>query len=89
MCCASVAHNRRSSRRPFLQLYKLALQALWLGFAPDVEVAHPESWQLFKLGMPVSPLDVVVNGSHNMHAVSDEGVAVTSRAAPQETLYIR
>jgi hypothetical protein len=29
-----------------------------------------------KLGSPVSPLDVVVNGSHSMHAVDDAGVSV-------------
>lgn len=46
-----------------------------LGSGPDT---LPSSWRLYKLGRPVSPLDVVVNGSKSMHAVSDEGVHVDS-----------
>lgn len=33
---------------------------------------------MHKLGQPVSPLDVVLNGSHSMHAVGQEGVSVGS-----------
>ena len=50
-------------------------QALWAEFAPDAGVADPDSWLMSKLGSPVSPLDVVVNGSHSMHAVDDAGVS--------------
>lgn len=37
-----------------------------------------QSWVMYKLGTPVSPLEVLRNGSHAMHAVGDEGVAVSS-----------
>lgn len=36
------------------------------------------SWRLYKLGQPISPLEVVLNGSQAMHAVGDEGVSVDS-----------
>lgn len=38
----------------------------------------PDSWRLFKLGQPISPLEVMRNGSQSMHAVGDEGVTVDS-----------
>lgn len=31
---------------------------------------------MYKLGRPVSPLDVIRNGSHSLHVVGDEGIAV-------------
>lgn len=61
-------------------LFHDAHQAMFvqLGSGPDAE---PNSWRLYKLGRPISPLDVVVNGSKSLHAVSDEGVHVDSIAA--------
>ena len=52
------------------------LQAMWVQFAPSAEVADAASWQMYKLGRPISPLEVVYNGSHSTHAVSDEGISV-------------
>ena len=52
------------------------MQALWVQFAPSAPVADAASWQMYKLGRPVSPLEVVLNGSQSMHAVSDEGISV-------------
>ena len=49
---------------------------MWFQFAPSSDVADPESWQMYKLGQPISPLDVVYNGSRSLHAVSDEGITV-------------
>ena len=51
-------------------------QALWAEFAPDATVADPDSWLMSKLGSPVSPTDIVVNGSHSMHGVDDDGISV-------------
>lgn len=55
----------------------LAVQAAWVQFSPDPAVADPYSWAMSKLGSHISPLDVVINGSHSMHAVDDEGVFVS------------
>ena len=52
------------------------MQALWLQFMPSTTVADPHSWQMYKLGRPISPLEVVYNGSQSMHAVSDDGISV-------------
>ena len=52
------------------------MQAMWVQFAPPGAVADAASWQMYKLGRPVSPLEVVYNGSQSMHAVSDEGISV-------------
>lgn len=49
---------------------------MWVQFAPSVSVAEPDTWQMYKLGQPISPSDVVYNGSRSMHVVSDEGVSV-------------
>lgn len=43
---------------------------------PDPQAVNTNSWLMYKLGRPVSPLDVVHNGSHSLHAVGDEGIAV-------------
>jgi len=40
----------------------------WFTFNP--QVANPSSWQMDKLGEPVSPLDVVKNGSQNLHGIN-------------------
>ena len=39
---------------------------------------NASSWLLYKLGQPISPLEVVLNGSQALHAVGDEGVSVDS-----------
>ena len=52
------------------------MQAMWVQFAPSAAVADAASWQMYKLGRPISPLEVVYNGSQSMHAVSDEGISV-------------
>ncbi|CAL8470098.1 g9640 [Coccomyxa elongata] len=53
-------------------------EALWVQFTPDAKVADPDTWAMSKLGSLVSPLDVVRNGSHSMHAVDDDGVLVNA-----------
>ena len=53
-----------------------AMQAMWVQFAPSPDVADPQSWQMYKLGRPISPLEVVYNGSQSMHAVCDDGISV-------------
>ena len=42
----------------------------------------PASWLLWKLGRPISPLEVILNGSRSLHAIDDSGVAVAAAAAP-------
>ena len=54
----------------------LPLQALWAQFKPDAAVVDPDSWTMSKMGSPISPLNVVLNGSQSMHAVDDEGIVV-------------
>lgn len=39
---------------------------------------HPSTWALHKLEQPISPLEVILNGSRSLHAVGDEGVSVTT-----------
>jgi hypothetical protein len=39
---------------------------------------NASTWLLYKLGQPISPLEIIRNGSHALHAVSDEGVSVDS-----------
>ncbi|KAK9821791.1 hypothetical protein WJX81_004092 [Elliptochloris bilobata] len=51
-------------------------EAVWLAFQPSLAAADASSWLMQKLGQPVSPLDVIRNGSQAMHAVDDDGVAV-------------
>ena len=48
-------------------------------FQPDPAVADPESWTMYKLGHPVSPSNVMLNGSQSQHAVSREGVSISSQ----------
>ncbi|BDA48441.1 hypothetical protein COCOBI_12-1200 [Coccomyxa sp. Obi] len=65
-------------------------EAAWVSFAPDVNVANSSSWQLVKLGRPISPLEVMYNGSYSQHAVSDKGVLVTGTgSAAWEQLNVR
>ncbi|CAL5224396.1 g7077 [Coccomyxa viridis] len=52
-------------------------EAAWVQFAPDVDITDFSTWQMYKLGRPISPLEVVSNGSYSQHAVSDEGISVT------------
>lgn len=66
----------------------MCLQALWLRFAPGSDVVDSSTWQMYKLGRPISPSEVVFNGSQSMHAVTQEGVSVLS-ADHSERLYIR
>lgn len=53
-----------------------AMQAMWVQFAASTEVADSQSWQMYKLGRPISPLEVIYNGSQSMHAVCDDGISV-------------
>ena len=65
------------------------LQAVWVAFQPSLAAADP-SWLMHKLGQPVSPLDVTLNGSQAMHAVDDDGVVVAGAGAHAwEQLQIR
>lgn len=59
-----------------LQVLVSSLQALWAQFKPDAAVVDADSWTMSKMGSPISPLDVVLNGSQSMHAVDDEGIMV-------------
>ncbi|GAB4813534.1 hypothetical protein N2152v2_000580 [Parachlorella kessleri] len=51
-------------------------EALWVRWRPSLDSVDPTSWVLHKLGQPISPLEVILNGSHALHAVGDEGVSV-------------
>lgn len=44
-------------------------EASWLSFQPVVK--QPECWQLEKMGLLVSPLEVVEHGNRNLHAVGE------------------
>jgi len=64
---------------------------MWVRFAPLPALVDPESWRMYKLGQPVSPLDVMLNGSQSQHAVGSEGISVASKAGQdgvQEVLTI-
>ena len=60
-------------------LRKLSLQALWVSWQPNPATADTASWRLWKLRAPISPLEVVRNGSAALHGVGDEGVSVRGR----------
>ncbi len=49
---------------------------MWYRWRPSLDSVDPTSWVLHKLGQPISPLEVILNGSHALHAVGDEGVSV-------------
>jgi len=42
----------------------------WFNFNPQINPLNPQGWQRNKLGYMVSPLDIVVNGSHNLHGIN-------------------
>lgn len=48
-------------------------------FSPSLHNVDPSTWRMHKLGQPISPLDVILNGSQSQHAVSFEGVTVLSK----------
>lgn len=54
----------------------LSVQATWVEFKPPANAVDAESWKLSKLEYPVSPLEVVYNGSQSMHVVDEQGVSV-------------
>jgi hypothetical protein len=65
-------------------------QAAWVAFQPSPATADAGSWRMMKLGQPVSPTDVLRNGSQAMHAVDDDGVLVAGAGAHAwERLQIR
>lgn len=37
---------------------------------------------MHKLGSPISPLEVMKNGSYSLHAVGDEGISVDMKRPP-------
>ncbi|MGH9623797.1 MAG: DUF5054 domain-containing protein [Bryobacteraceae bacterium] len=43
-------------------------EAMWLSFSPDAP--DPNGWLLEKVGQPISPLDVMVDGNRHLHAVT-------------------
>jgi len=51
--------NKTSTRLP---------ESHW--FTHNPIVSSPSSWQMDKLGQLVSPLDIVTNGSHNLHGIN-------------------
>ncbi|KAK9837747.1 hypothetical protein WJX74_004142 [Apatococcus lobatus] len=54
-------------------------EATWVEFNPPADAVDKESWKLSKLDYPVSPLEVVYNGSQSMHVVDERGVSVTAQ----------
>lgn len=52
--------NKTETRQP---------EAFWYSFNPIVN--NPEKWMMDKMGYDVSPIDVVSNGGHKLHAVCD------------------
>lgn len=53
-------------------------EASWLRFSTGCGAVDPSSWMLHKIGSAVSPDDLLFNGSHSIHGVSEEGVTVSS-----------
>lgn len=45
-------------------------EAHWFTFNPSITSFNPRAWQMDKLGSLVSPLDIVTNGSHNIHGIN-------------------
>ncbi|KAI8469213.1 MAG: hypothetical protein J3K34DRAFT_459474 [Monoraphidium minutum] len=63
-------------------------EATWVRFAPGLGAADADSWRLHKINASISPQEIVLNGSHSIHAVSEEGATVRSPAGG-EVLRIR
>ncbi|WIA20109.1 hypothetical protein OEZ85_005961 [Tetradesmus obliquus] len=53
-------------------------EALWLRFRPGPGAVDEESWVMKKMDSHIKPQEIIVNGSHALHAVS-QGVSVLSR----------
>ncbi|MBN2711941.1 MAG: DUF5054 domain-containing protein [Planctomycetes bacterium] len=51
-------------------------EAFWLSFHPNV--GEPGKWFMDKMGSPVSPFDVRMNGNRALHAVQD-GISYTGK----------
>ncbi|EFN55987.1 hypothetical protein CHLNCDRAFT_145354 [Chlorella variabilis] len=60
----------------------------WVGAAHGQLPVNSSTWLMWKLGQPISPLEVIRNGSHGLHAVGDEGISVDS-ADGRRRLHIR
>ena len=61
-----------------------------MSWQPEPATADAQSWRMWKLGSPISPLEVLRNGSQSLHSVGDEGISVLGRgAAAGEQLNIR
>jgi len=56
-------------------------EAHWFTFNPAISPFDPKAWQMDKLGSLVSPLDVVTNGSHNLHGINPLSGIVYSDAS--------
>jgi len=66
------AHDRNEIRTTLTILNKTATrlpEALWVTFNPVPQTDNAWLWSLQKLGEPVDPNQVVLNGSHHIHAV--------------------
>ena len=63
-------------------------EALWLRMCPGA-AADPSTWQMSKLGSWVSPGEVMLNGSHSMHAVDDAGVRVAGAGRFRSHTYMQ
>ncbi|KIZ02961.1 hypothetical protein MNEG_4996 [Monoraphidium neglectum] len=53
-------------------------EALWVRFTPGRGAVDTASWRMHKIGSWIDPRDILVNGSHSIHGVSEEGVTVAS-----------
>ncbi|GBF87719.1 hypothetical protein Rsub_00430 [Raphidocelis subcapitata] len=53
-------------------------EASWLRFTPGRGAVGEGSWRMHKIGSAVDPSHIVLNGSHSIHCVSEEGVTADS-----------
>ncbi|WIA38239.1 hypothetical protein OEZ86_001582 [Tetradesmus obliquus] len=63
-------------------------EALWLSFQPAPAAVDQASWRLHKLNSLINPMEVMINGSQSMHAVTEAGVSVKS-ASGKELLQLK
>ncbi|KDD76565.1 hypothetical protein H632_c180p0, partial [Helicosporidium sp. ATCC 50920] len=58
-------------------------EATWLRWMPDDRNVQVRSWRLSKLGSPIDPGLIMLNGSRGLHAVDDGGATVLSERGDQ------
>ena len=56
-------------------------EAGWVRFTPGRGAVDPSRWRLHKVAGEIDPNDIMLNGSHSVHGLSDRGLSMISAGA--------